>query len=81
MNTNPLDQPSPGNNIVNRHRKLKVLTIRARRPQDVHRLFTQIMTEVTVTDRNGSSVDALLVVRDESFLLVHSEPITSQSRE
>ncbi len=63
----------PVNIIVNNQRRTEILSIQAQRPQDAHRLSTQIFTAVHVTDQSGKRQAGLLVVKEDRILLVLGE--------
>lgn len=53
--------------------KAQIYAITPKYQQDVHRFLTQVFTNVTITGPNGTSAEALLVVRGDRLLIIRME--------
>lgn len=70
MNTSEIRIPLAVNKTSATHRRLKLLRIAAKNPQDVHRLYTNLFTAVQMTVPNGKPLEGLLVRKADHFLLL-----------
>lgn len=80
MNDTPLANRQQVDKVVNSHRSLVVCRILLNNPQVPHRIWADLITQVTIIDPNGGSAEGLLIVKADSLLLVHSARSTCQLR-
>jgi len=80
MSENVQSVPPTVNKSADNHRGLQIWTIQPTHQQDIPRLLTQMLTEITVKDRSGGTQAGLLVVRAGSLKLILGASSASQSR-
>jgi hypothetical protein len=79
MKSNNQELNAAVNKIVNKWEKMRVTRMQATYSQDHQRMFTQLLTPVTLIGENGEREEGLLVVKADHLLIVVSARRTSQS--